>query len=294
VAERLDDMSKREYQSPLVRGLIKIRRRKIAFVSLIVLTVILVLALVGNSIYMYDPVEKDTANRLLAPCLSHLFGTDNLGRDVLARVLYGSKISLAISLVAVLFALVVGTTLGIIAGYVGGKVDAVFSLVIDAICAFPTILLGLLLATALGSGIVNIMLAIGIANVPYFARLVRSMSITIREREYVESAITTGLNHFEIITRYLIPNMSSVIIVQTSLSAASAIITESTLSFIGVGVQPPAASWGALLRDGYDYISRAPWLSVFPGIAILVTVIALNFLGDGLRDALDVKIRVDG
>ena len=148
-------------------------------------------------------------------------------------------------------------------------------------------------ATVLGSGMTNIMLAIGISNVPYFARLARSMAISIRGREYIESAVTTGLNHFEIITRYVLPNMSSVIIVQTSLSAASALITESTLSFMGVGVQPPAASLGVLLRDGYDYISKASWLSIFPGIAILLTVIALNFLGDGLRDALDVKIRVD-
>ena len=287
-------MKRKEVRSPLIRGVQKLRKRKIAFVSLIVLAATLALALFGNALYPYDPFARDTAHRQMTPCLIHLFGTDNLGRDVLARVLYGAKISLSISLAAVLFALVVGTALGITAGYIGGKVDAVLSLVIDAICAFPTILLGLLLATALGSGILNIMLAIGIANVPYFARLVRSMAITIREREYVESAVTTGLNHFEIIMRYIIPNMSSVIIVQTSLSAASAIITESTLSFIGIGVQPPAASWGSLLREGYDYISRAPWLSVFPGIAILITVISLNFLGDGLRDALDVKIRVDG
>lgn len=281
-------------RSPLLQSLQKLRRRKTAFASLIVLGIILVLALSGSVLYPYDPFVKDTANRQMAPCLLHLFGTDNLGRDLLARVLYGMKISLSISLASVLFALAAGTALGVTAGYAGGKTDALLSLIIDAICAFPTILLGLLLATALGSGARNIMLAIGIANVPYFARLARSMAITIREREYVESAVTTGLNHFEIILRYILPNMSSVIIVQTSLSAASAIITESTLSFIGVGVQPPAASLGSLLRDGYDYISRAPWLSLFPGIAILIAVIALNFLGDGLRDALDVKIRVDG
>lgn len=287
-------MKNKKVQSPLARSWQKFRRRKIAYFSLIILIVVVFLAIFGNQIWPCDPFATQTSIRTQAPSWAHPFGTDNLGRDVLARVLYGSKLSLSISAVSVLFALVAGTVLGLGAGYIGGKVDAVLSLVIDAICAFPTILLGLLLATALGSGTFNIMLAIGISNTPYFARLVRSMASTLREREYVASAVTTGLNHFEIITRYIIPNMSSVIIVQTSLSAASAILTESSLSFMGVGVQPPAASWGALLRNGYDYISKAPWLSIFPGIAILLTVVALNFLGDGLRDALDVKIRVDG
>ncbi len=279
--------------SPLAQGWKKLRKRKTAFISLFVLAAIIVVAIFGNMVYTQSPTDRNTPERLQGPSVKHPFGTDELGRDELARVMYGSRISLSISFASVVFALVIGTLLGLVSGYVGGKVDAVFSLIIDSICAFPTILLGLLLATAFGSGIKNIMLAIGISNVPYFARLVRSMASSIREREYVESAVTTGLNHFEIIWRYVIPNMSSVLIVQTSLSAASAILTESTLSFIGVGVQPPAASWGALLRSGYDYISTAPWLSIFPGIVILITVICLNFFGDGLRDALDVKIRTD-
>lgn len=287
-------MKKKGTTSPLARGWIKIKKRRTAFVSLIILVAICLLAIFGNALYAYDPTETNTSIRLQGPSAEHIFGTDNLGRDVLARVLYGSKLSLSISIVSVLMAMVMGTIMGLIAGYIGGKVDSVMSLIIDAICAFPTILLGLLLGTVMGSGIINIMLAIGIANTPYFARLVRSMAASLREREFVESAITTGLNHFEIISRYILPNMSSVIIVQVSLSAASAIITESSLSFMGVGVAPPAASWGTLLRDGYDYISKAPWLSIFPGIAIVVTVLALNFLGDGLRDALDVKIRIDG
>ena len=271
----------------------KLKKRKTAFISLIILGILVILALFGNALFGIDPFETNSKIRLLAPGIEHILGTDNLGRDVLARVIYGIRISLAISLVSVAFALIVGTAIGTISGYVGGKVDSVLVLIIEAVCAFPTVLLGLLLATVLGSGMTNIMLAIGISNVPYFARLARSMAISIRGREYIESAVKTGLNHFEIITRYVLPNMSSVIIVQTSLSAASALITESTLSFMGVGVQPPAASLGVLLRDGYDYISKASWLSIFPGIAILLTVIALNFLGDGLRDALDVKIRVD-
>ena len=241
----------------------KLKKRKTAFISLIILGILVILALFGNALFGIDPFETNSKIRLLAPGIEHILGTDNLGRDVLARVIYGIRISLAISLVSVAFALIVGTAIGTISGYVGGKVDSVLVLIIEAVCAFPTVLLGLLLATVLGSGMTNIMLAIGISNVPYFARLARSMAISIRGREYIESAVTTGLNHFEIITRYVLPNMSSVIIVQTSLSAASALITESTLSFMGVGVQPPAASLGVLLRDGYDYISKASWLSIF-------------------------------
>ena len=284
---------KNKNKNALYQIYLKIKKRKTAYISLIILVLLVFLAIFGNLIIGKDPTATESSVRLTGPCVSHWFGTDNLGRDGLSRVFSGLRISLSISVVSVIFALVVGTAIGTFAGYIGGKIDSVLVLIIEAICAFPTVLLGLLLATIMGSGIFNIMLAIGISNVPYFARLVRSMAISIREREYIESAVTTGLNHFEIITRYMLPNMSSVIIVQTSLSAASALITESTLSFMGVGVQPPAASLGVLLRDGYDYISKAPWLSIFPGIAILITVIALNFLGDGLRDALDVKIRVD-
>lgn len=279
-------------QSKFQQTIHKLVRRKTALISMIVLAFMALLAIFGGC-FSQDPFETNTANRLAACSGEHWFGTDELGRDMLSRVIYGSGISLTISIASVAIALVFGSILGLGAGYVGGKVDAVLSMVIETICAFPTILLGLIFAVIIGAGSLNVMLAIGISNTPYFARLVRSMALSIREREYVESAIVTGLNHFEIIFRYVVPNLSSVIIVQTSLNAASAIITESALSFMGLGVQAPAASWGSLLRTGYDQISNAPWLSIFPGIAILVTVLALNFFGDGLRDALDVKIRTD-
>ena len=236
----------------------KFLQRKTALVSLIILLLVIFLAIFERIICPYDPVETNTKARLLGPSLQHFFGTDKLGRDELARVLDGSRISLIISLASVMFAMVIGTAVGTISGYVGGILDRILSLIIDSICAFPTVLLGLILATVLGPGLLNITIAIGIANIPYFARLVRSMAISIREREYVQSAIVTGLSHFEIIIKYVLPNMLSVIIVQISLSAASAIITESTLSFMGVGVQPPAASWGA----STDWMScgASPWM----------------------------------
>jgi peptide/nickel transport system permease protein len=189
--------------------------------------------------------------------------------------------------------MVPGVALGLIAGYWRGKVDTVISGILDAIWAFPTLILALAICAVLGPGLPNILLAIGIVYTPGFARVVRNMVLSVREMEYVQGARAIGLNDFEIIVRYILPNISSVIIVQTSLNAAQAIIAEASLSFLGLGIQAPQASWGSMLKTGYQYISIAPWLSVFPGICILITVLGLNFIGDGLRDALDVRIRTD-
>lgn len=271
----------------------KLVKRKTSLLSMLFLAFLILVCLFGVY-FVPDAYTTDTANIFQPPSAQHIFGTDELGRDELSRMIYGGRISLTIGLASVGIALVLGSLLGLVSGYVGGKVDAVLSMVIEGICAFPQVLIGLLLAAILsGGGGLNVMLAIGISETPYFARLVRSMTLSIREREYVDSAITAGLNHFEIIWRYILPNLLSVIIVQTSLCMATAIISESSLSFLGVGIQAPAASWGSLLDVGYDYLRRGPWLSVFPGIAIFLTVLSLNFFGDGLRDALDVKIRTD-
>ena len=187
----------------------------------------------------------------------------------------------------------VGTFFGVIAGYYGGKLDTIISGFMDALWSFPAIILALAITTVLGANIRNIFIAIGIVYTPNFCRLVRSRALAIRESEYVQGAKAVGLNDFEIIMRYMLPNMSSTLIVQVTLSCAKAIIAESSLSFLGLGVQPPAASWGSMLKSGYPYLDRAPWLSIFPGLAIMLLVLGLNFLGDGLRDALDVRIRAD-
>lgn len=272
---------------------LKLVRRKTSLISMIILAVILLISVFGG-FFTQDVYETHTEIKLSAPSPEHPMGTDELGRDELARVVHGGKISLSISLAAVAIALVLGSLLGLVSGYIGGKVDAVLSMIIEAICAFPQVLIGLLLAAILGGGsAVNVMCAIGISEAPHFARLIRSMTLSIREREYVESATAAGLNHFEIIMRYILPNLLSVIIVQASMCMASAILSEASLSFLGIGVQAPDASWGALLDVGYDYLRMAPWMSIFPGVAIFLTVLSLNFFGDGLRDALDVKIRTD-
>lgn len=271
----------------------KLVKRKTSLISMIFLSVILLICFFG-SFFSQDAFETDTAIKLSPPSAAHLMGTDELGRDELARMIQGGKISLTISVASVAVALVLGSALGLCSGYIGGKIDAVLSMIIEAICAFPQVLIGLLLAAIMnGGGAVNVMLAIGISEAPHFARLIRSMTMSIREREYVDSATVTGLNHVEIVFRYILPNLFSVIIVQTSMCMASAILSEASLSFLGIGIQAPAASWGSLLDVGYDYLRLAPWMSIFPGLAIFLTVLSLNFFGDGLRDALDVKIRTD-
>ncbi len=285
------DMKKKS--SNFLKAVRKLFRRTTAVLGIAVLVMMILLALFGNVISAYDFDEVDTENKLAAPSAQHWFGTDDLGRDLFSRIAYGARITLTVSIASVLVALVLGTLIGVTAGFIGGKVDAMLSMIIEAICAFPTILVGLTLATVLGAGVTNIVFAIGIANTPAFARLLRSMTLSIREREYIESAVTVGLSRVEIMFKHVFPNLVSVLIVQTTIAAASAILSESSLSFMGLGIQAPAASWGTMLRTGYDYISKAPWMSIFPGVAIMLTVLSLNYFGDGLRDALDVKIRVD-
>lgn len=273
--------------------LLKLIKRKTALFSMIFLLLVMFISIFGGY-FAQDVYETHTEIKLENPSLEHPLGTDELGRDTLARIIQGGKISLSISLASVAIALVLGSVLGLSSGYIGGKVDALLSMIIEAICAFPQVLIGLLLAAIMGGGgAINVMFAIGISEAPHFARLIRSMTLSIREREYVESATAAGLNHFEIVFRYILPNLMSVIIVQASMCMASAILSEASLSFLGIGVQAPDASWGALLDVGYDYMKMAPWMSIFPGVAIFLTVLSLNFFGDGLRDALDVKIRTD-
>lgn len=281
-------------KSKLAKTFGRLFRNKLAATGAVVLCVLILMAALAPVVQTHDPLDVDTKAMLAPPSASHWFGTDELGRDVYSRVVAGARISIVVGVVAVMIALVLGTTLGVLAGYYGGAVDTAISGFIDALWAFPTIILALAITTALGPGLVNVLIAIGIVFTPNFARMVRGMVLSVRETEYVQGARAIGLNDFEIIMRYVIPNIASVIIVQTSLNAAQAILAEASLSFMGLGISAPLASWGSMLKGGFSYISRgAVWLSIFPGCAILITVLGLNFFGDGLRDALDVKLRMD-
>lgn len=271
----------------------KLYRSKLSLVGIIIVAITIFIALFAPVISPFDNTEADLFSTFKKPSLEHPMGTDELGRDVLSRIFYGARITIVVGVVAVLIAMVPGVILGLIAGYWRGKADTIITGILDALWAFPTLILALAICAILGPGLLNILLAIGIVYTPGFARVVRSMVLSVRETEYVQGAKAIGLNDFEIIFRYILPNVSSVIIVQTSLNAAQAIIAEASLSFLGLGIQAPQASWGSMLKTGYQYMTLAPWLSIFPGICILLVVLGLNFLGDGLRDALDVRIRTD-
>ena len=254
----------------------------------------MILAIGADVIAPYDPLQLDYAAVLEAPSRSHLMGTDNLGRDVLSRVIHGSRISVQVGLVAVGLATLAGSILGLVAGYGGRMVDEVLMRITDALYSFPALILALAITAALGPSIVNAMIAIGIVYTPPFARLVRAQMLSVREWDFVSAATALGADPVRIMVRHIWPNITAPIIVQASLSVSLAIIVEASLSFLGVGVRPPAPSWGSSLYVGYQYLETAPWISLCPGAAIFVTVLGLNLLGDGLREALDPRLRRRG
>ena len=268
-------------------------RGRLAVIGLAVFIGIIVVSVFAPWISPYDPNVPNTSALIKPPSVAYWMGTDELGRDVFSRIVYGSRISLVVGVIAVAMALGLGSFLGLVSGYWRGTADQVIMSVMDSVWAFPTLVLALAITAALGPSLTNVTIAIGLVFTPGFARLVRSIVLSVREREYIQSARSIGLDDWEIILKYVWPNITPTIIVQASLNAAQAIIAEASMSFLGLGIQPPAASWGSMLKAGYPYLEMAPWLSIFPGLAILVTVLGLNFLGDGLRDAMDIKMRMD-
>jgi peptide/nickel transport system permease protein len=269
----------------------KLFKRKLAVVGLIICIIVVFVAIFGPLISPYPPSKTIVSDRFMGPSATHLFGTDDLGRDVLSRMIEGARITLEVALGSVFIALLLGTLLGLISGFFGGIIDSIFSGLMDSIWAFPAIVLALAINVALGPSLGNILIAIGVVYTPSFYRLVRSRVLSISEMEYVMGARAIGLNNGKIIYRYILPNLAPTLIVQTTLNCAKAVIAETSLSFLGLGVPLPAASWGTMLKNGYAIMERAPWMSIFPGICIMLFVLGLNFLGDGLRDALDVRIR---
>ena len=276
------------------KALRKLLKNKLAVFGMIVLLLLIIIAIFAPFFAgTNDSNAMDFTNILQKPSLEHPFGTDDLGRDLWARVVFGARYTIYVGIFTVAISMVLGTVLGLIAGYYGGIADRIITSITDAVWSLPTIILALAITAALGSGLRNCIIAIGICFTPAFARVVRSMVLTVHELEYVQAAKAIGLNDFEIIVRYVLPNVAPVIIVQASLNAAQAIISEASLSYLGLGIQPPDASWGYLLKTAQQYMGSAPWLSILPGLMILLIVLALNFLGDGLRDALDVRLKSD-
>ena len=267
---------------------------RLAWLGMLVLLTMIFLAATADFLTPYDPNRQNYANTLLPPGLDHPFGTDQLGRDVFSRVVYSTRISLQVGFIAVGIGMVVGVAIGLVAGFYRGWVEELLMRIMDALLAFPALVLALAITAALGTGIVNAMIAIGIVITPSYARLVRGQVLSIRERDYVVAARLAGAGPIRLMLRHIWPNVTAPIIVQGSLGVSGAIITEASLSFLGLGVRPPTASWGSMLQIGYQFISTAPWLSIFPGVAIFVAVLGLNLLGDGLRQALDPRLRGRG
>jgi len=264
-------------------------RRPAAAIGAAVLVFFVALALAAPLISPYDPVATSWAAVRKPPSAAHPFGTDELGRDVLTRIIWGSRASLAAAAVAVGMAASIGVPIGLLSGYIGGASDAIIMRLVDAMLAIPFLILAIALAAFLGPSLTNAMIAIGIAQVPIFARLMRGQVLAVREEDYIEAADAIGNPHRRIVLRHIFPNAMPPILVQATLAAATAIIAEASLSFLGLGQQPPNPSWGSMLNTARSFMSQAPWMAVWPGMAIFSVVLALNLFGDGLRDALDPR-----
>jgi peptide/nickel transport system permease protein len=275
------------------RGTVRrLLRARMAPLGLIVILVLILSAIFAPWIAPFDPRDQDFSVALSSPNRTHWMGADQLGRDTFSRVVYGSRVSLQVGIIAVGISLAIGTTLGLIAGYAGVSfIDSIIMRFMDALLAFPALVLALAITAALGPSLTNVMIAVGIVGIPVYARLVRGQVLSVRQREYVEAARTVGVPDYLIVIRHIFPNVTAPLIVQASIGVAVAIIAEASLSFLGLGVQPPTPSWGGMISVGKDWLSRAPWMSFAPGLAIFVTVLAFNFVGDALRDALDPHLR---
>ena len=276
-------------EHPARLALRRLLRRRAALVGLAVVVFFIALAVVAPLLALYDPIATDWRAVRKPPSALHLFGTDELGRDVLARVIWGTRASLMAGLASVSLALAIAVPLGLLSGYLGGVVDGLLMRMIDAMLAIPFLVLAIALAAFLGPSLVNAMIAIGVVQTPVFMRLTRVQALTIAHEDYIEAARAVGNPHSRIVLRHILPNILAPILVQATLAVAAAIIAEASLSFLGLGQQPPTPSWGSMLNTASHFLSQAPWMAVWPGLAIFSLVLSFNLLGDGLRDALDPR-----
>jgi peptide/nickel transport system permease protein len=262
-----------------------------SWIGLALFLAIVALALLAPLISPYDPLDQDVLTRLAPPSAEHWLGTDSYGRDILSRLLWGARLSLVISTVSILAAMLIGGVIGIVSGYVGGRFDLVVMQAMDVLLSFPSLIMGLMVVAMLGASMVNLMIAIALTAIAPFARIARAPTIVVKERDYIEACRALGFSDLRIMAVHILPNIIAEIVVMGSLWLATAIRIEASLSFIGLGVRPPTATWGGMIREGFENILDSAWLSVFPSLAILLVVFSLNMVGDGLRDAIDPKLR---
>jgi peptide/nickel transport system permease protein len=267
----------------------RLRREPSAIIGAVLIALFVILAIFAPWIAPYDPNASDWMAVREAPSLAHLLGTDDLGRDVLSRVIYGARASLAAGVVSVLVALVIGVPLGLAAGFFGGVLDMLISRLADALLACPFLVLAIALAAFLGPSLENAMIAIGISATPIFIRLTRAQTLVVRNEEYIAAALSLGIGNFALIAQHILPNVLAPIVVQATLTMAVAVLAEASLAFLGLGQLPPAPSWGSMLDVARQFLSEAPWMALFPGLAIIAVVVGFNLLGDGLNDALNPR-----
>jgi peptide/nickel transport system permease protein len=279
------------HESPGARAWRRLKKRRTAMVALAILVVLTLMAVFAPLIATHDPTQQSWRAVRQAPSWMHWFGTDEVGRDIFSRIVYGTRASLSAGVISVAIAIAAGVPLGLLAGYAGGWVDALISRITDAMLASPFLILAIALAAFLGPSLQNAMIAIGITATPVFVRLTRGQVLSIKMEDYVEAARAVGNTKLRIAFTHILPNVMPQLLVQGTLTIATAIIAEASLSFLGLGQQPPAPSWGSMLNVAQRFLSNAPWMAVFPGIAIFLTVLSFNLLGDGLRDALDPKAK---
>jgi peptide/nickel transport system permease protein len=272
------------------RALRRAARARLAPFGAVVLLTALVMAFGASVLSPHDPLKQNLNNTLARPGRAHVLGTDNVGRDVLSRVIWGTRVSLLAGIVSVVLAAAAGSVLGLVAGYAGGRVDGLVMRAMDAVLSFPPLVLALALGAVLGAGLGGVLLALGVVYTPTFARLMRGQVLAITARDYVDAARALGAPGWRIACRHVVPNAAAPIVVQASLSVAFAILAEASLSFLGLGVQPPQPSWGSMINAGRGYLQQAPWIVFGPGVALFVTVVGLNFVGDAVRDALDPRL----
>ena len=291
MAEYTEQNEYRKQRGPFAEVMHRLGRSPLAMFGLAFIMLLVFCAVFANWLAPYPFAKQNLLHMFELPSSKYLLGTDEFGRDILSRLIYGARVSLQVGFIAVGISLVVGGLLGAFAGFYGGWLDNLIMRVMDVLLAVPQTLLAIAIAAALGPGLYNLMIAVGISAVPNYARIVRGSVLSIRGMEYVEAARAVGSSDLRIILRHIIPNSMAPIIVQSTLGVASAILNAAGLSFIGLGIQPPNPEWGAMLSGGRQYIRDFPHLTLYPGLAIMLTILALNFLGDGLRDALDPKLK---
>ena len=264
---------------------------KTSWIGLVIYLVIALMAIFAPLVTGQDPLEQDILARLKPPTEAHLFGTDYFGRDIYSRIVYGARLSLLIGLSSTALAMLIGSAIGMIAGWYGGRIDTLVMQIMDILLAFPSLILGLIIVAMLGPSILNIVIAIALTSIPPFARIARAPTIALKEREFIDACRALGYSDARILIVHILPNILPEILVMGSLWLANAIRTEASLAFIGLGVKPPAPTWGSMIREGFENILDSAWLVIAPGGAILIVIFALNLLGDGLRDAIDPKLK---